>query len=196
MSHTKIPTCLIMVALLYPNFSAMSLGQNTRKPNAEIHGGKTLDQWITQAKQARKLDDRHDALQTLRNLGLSHDRVKTLRAFTELLSDKVPTVQSLAAVGLRKAGKPTDPKAAAKLVEIISKDLSGVKLPRGKIGEVGGEFGLVMRAIGALSIIGEEKHVPALERVSANKKIDPLIRQTAKSAARQIMVNARKAKAD
>ena len=115
---------------------------------------------------------------SLRNFGLRRDRDKTLRAFTELLSDKAPTVRSLAAAGLRKAGKPTDPKAAAGLVEIISQDLSGLKFPK-KAGEVGAEFGAVMRAIGALEVIGEIDHVPALKRVSENEKVDSIIRQAA-----------------
>jgi hypothetical protein len=75
-------------------------------------GNKTLDEWIAQAKDGRKLEDQHAALQILRSGGLNVDRQKTLRAFTELLSDKIPTVQSLAAAGLRTAGKPTDPKSA------------------------------------------------------------------------------------
>ena len=36
----------------------------------ELSGGKTLTEWIAQAKNALKLSDREDALQTLRNLGL------------------------------------------------------------------------------------------------------------------------------
>ena len=156
---------------------------NSRIPKSTAD--KTLDEWIGHAKQWRKLEDREDALQVLRNHGLRHDRDKTLRAFTELLSDKAPTVRSLAAVGLRKAGRPTDPKAAAKLVEIISQDLSGLKLPR-KAGEVGGEFGGVMRAIGALEVIGETNHIPALKRVSENEKVDSIMRQSAAKAVVQI----------
>ncbi len=180
----EIPT----VVLAFTGTSVVPAGvyaDDSQQQNPEIYGGKTLDEWIGQAKQGRRLEDREDALQVLRNHGLRHDRDKTLRAFTELLSDKAPTVRSLAAVGLRKAGRPTDPKAAAKLVEIISQDLSGLKLPR-KAGEVGGEFGGVMRAIGALEVIGETDHIPALKRVSENEKVDSIIRQSAAKAVGQI----------
>lgn len=152
---------------------------------ADVDGGKSFDEWIAQAKQGRRLKDREDALQTLRNFGLRHDREKTLRAFTQLLSDKAPTVRSLAAAGLWKAGRPTDPKAAAQLVEIISRDLSEMKFPK-KGGEVGGEFGGVMRAIAALEVIGETIHVPALKQVSENATVDSIIRQTAAKAVDQI----------
>lgn len=159
--------------------------EDSRQQDAELYGGKTLDEWIEQAKQGRRLEDREDALQVLRNHGLRHDRDKTLRAFTDLLSDKAHTVRSLAAVGLRKAGQPTDPMVAAKLVKIISQDLSGLKFP-GKAGEVGGEFGGVMRALGTLEVIGETNHIPALQRVSENQKVDSIIRQAAAQAVRQI----------
>ena len=159
--------------------------EGNQRQDAEFHGGKTFDEWIGQAKQGRRLEDREDALQVLRNHGLRRDRDKTPRAFTELLSDKAPTVRSLAAAGLHKVGKPTVPKAAAKLVEIVSQDLSGLKLLR-KAREVGGEFGGVMRAIGALEVIGETDHIPALKRVSENERVDSTIRQAAAKAVGQI----------
>ena len=186
------PSIRSLISLLFVlAFAATSVfsqdvrAEDNQRQDAELYGGKTLDEWIVQAKQGLKLEDREDALQTLRNLGLGRDRDKTLRAFTELLSDKAPTVRSLSAAGLRKAGKPTDPKAAAKLVEIISQDLSGLKFPKAA-GGVGVEFGGVMRAIAALEVIGETIHVPALKRVSENEKVDSIIRQAAEKAVRQI----------
>lgn len=63
------------------------------KPNDTVIRGKPLDEWISQAKDGPTLEDRHNALQVLRNDGLKHDRDRTLRAFTDALSDKEPTVQ-------------------------------------------------------------------------------------------------------
>lgn len=159
--------------------------ENSQQQDAERYGGKTLDEWIVQAKQGRRLEDRENALQIVRNFGLRHDREKTLRTFTELLSDKALTVRSLSAAGLRKAGKPTDPMAAAQLVEIICRDLSGLKFPRGTA-EIDYEFGLVLRVISALEVIGEAENVPALQRVSENPGNDSTIRLAAERAIRQI----------
>lgn len=104
----------------------------TRKPvvarddndarQSELHGGKSLDQSIEQARHARDLEERHNAMQVVRNFGLITDRAKTLSVFTELLSDDAVTVRPLAAAGLRKAGRPTDPKALEELVGILSID--------------------------------------------------------------------------
>ncbi|MDA1016185.1 MAG: hypothetical protein O3A00_17230 [Planctomycetota bacterium] len=181
-----IPLLLLLTLTAMGVVQVDTQAEQNKPKQAERFGGMTLDEWVAQAKQTRKLEDRHDALQILRNFGLRRDRDKTLRVFTELLSDKTPSVQSLSAVGLRKAGKPSAPKAAAKLVEIISKDLSGLKLPTGKVAEVDAEFGLAVRAIGALEVIGERVHVPALKRVSGNKKVNSIIRQVAAKAVRRI----------
>jgi hypothetical protein len=193
-------TLHLIPLLLVLSFTGTSVpgdvyAEDSQQQNAELYSGKTLDEWIGHAKTGRRLEDREDALQTLRNLGLRRDRDKTLRAFTELLSDKAPTIRSLAAAGLRKAGKPTDPKAAAKLVEIISQDLSGLKLPK-KSGEVGAEFGGVVRAIAALEVIGERDHIAALKRVSENDATDSIIRQAADKAVRQIEKRANSRPAD
>ena len=191
MSRTCHLICPIQLALAITLVAGCIVPKDGRaaEPNqqeAELYGGMTLDEWIMEAKQGRNLEDRHQALQILRNHGLRRDRDKALRALTDLLSDSAPTVQSLAAAGLRKAGQPTDPNAAAKLVAIVSKDLSDLKFPQGRNGEVGAKFGLVMRAFGALEVIGDGTHLPTLVQVSENKGLDPTIRQAAGRAVRVI----------
>lgn len=180
-----IPLMLMLTFTVSNMVSNGVCAEDQQQQDAERHGGKTLDEWIVQAKQGRRLEDREHALQIVRNFGLRHDRNKALRTFTELLSDKALTVRSLSAAGLHKAGKPTDPMAAAKLVEAISRDLSGLNFPRGTE-EADGEFGLVLRVMGALEVIGETDHVAALRQVAENEKIDSIIRQAAEKAVRQI----------
>jgi hypothetical protein len=150
----------------------------------QVFGGKSLDQWIDQAEQAANLDDRHNALQVLRNFGLKTDRAKTLRVFTELLSDDIATIRSLAAAGLRKAGRPTDPQAVEKLVEILSQDLTNLRAPQ-RDEDVGDEFVLPIREAIALSELGDKSHLPVLQRIADNKDNDPILRQSVKNALRQ-----------
>lgn len=149
---------------------------------------KSLESWIAQAKTGN-LKDRHMALQMLRNVGLSKDRVKTLDAFTKLLLDKNHSVQSLAAAGIRSAGLPTTDKARVNLVKTISGDLTKAKFPRTKPGEaveVGGLFGAAARAISALEVVGDKAQLPALRKITQNKKIDGILRQLASRAIRAI----------
>lgn len=198
MLSERYPARFLIPHLLALTFTAIVVApadvyaEGNQRQESELYGGKTLDEWITQARLGRALGDRENALQIVRNFGLRHDRDKALHAFTELLSDKALTVRSLSAAGLRKAGKPTDQMAVAKLIDIISQDLSGLKFPRGT-GEADGEFGLVSRVIGALEVIGEEDHVAALNRVSKDQNVDSTIRQAAEKAVRQIEKRARKA---
>ena len=119
--------------------------------------GKSLDAWIKQSQNGPTLGDRHNALQVLRNDGLRLGREETLKAFTEALSDENPTVQSLAAAGVAKAGIPTNPKALSKLVEIISEDLSGAN-PNTD------EFGRAARAVNALEEVGGVEQIPGAEK--------------------------------
>lgn len=151
----------------------------------QLHGGKSLDQWIAQAKRASEMKDRHNAMQVVRNFGLRTDRAKTLRVFTELLSDDAPTMRSLAAAAIRKAGRPTYPEALDKLVELLSQDISEIRLPPG-VGEVGGEFGSLMRAVSALGTLGDTTRSPVLQRIAGNEKVDPLLCQAAKKAIQDI----------
>lgn len=167
---------LFVLNLTVTNFvGAETDGDKARK---DIRG-KSLDEWITQVKNGPTLEDRHNALQVLRNDGLGHNRKKTLSAFTDALSDKVPTVQSLAAAGLLKAGRPTDPAALPKLVKIISGDLSIIKPPSD-------EFGLVIRTIRAIEAVGDKHQKLALRGVSENRKAHILIRRFATDAIRTI----------
>lgn len=150
-----------------------------------LHGGKSLDQWIAQAKSAPDLEDRHNAMQVVRNFGLRIERAKTLRVFTELLSDDAPTIRSLAAAGLAKAGRPTEPKALDKLVELLSQDLTGLRAPQ-RDNDVGDKFVLPMREVAALGKLGNATHIPVLKQLVDNKKIDPFLHQMAKKAIQEI----------
>ena len=193
---------LLMFCLVFLTLAAriMAQGDNKAKesttPRVKLIRGKTLDAWIVQAKKGATLEDRHNALQVLRNDGLSHDRARTLRAFADALSDKTPSVRSLAAAGLIKAGKPTDPRALKKLVELISKDLSATKPPQlqpgkastghGKASKASSGIDFPVREIRALGELGEAQHILVLRRITANKKVHPLLRQFAENAIRQI----------
>ena len=191
MSRENPPLRLLHVVLLLVfTFSATAAGQaqpqseKNKSPKKPLIRGKTIDAWIKQSKQGPTLEDRHNALQVLRNDGLTHHREKTLRVFTEALSTKVPTVQSLAAAGLRRAGRPTDPQAPRKLGEIVSKDLSTVKPPLG--GREAVNFGLVTRVLTALAEVGDEAEIPVLKRIAEDKRVNVILRQYASKAIRQI----------
>jgi len=154
---------------------------------------QTFGKWINQVKKGKTLEARQAALQVLRNDGLRHNRKMTLRVFTEALSSKEPTIQSLAAAGLRKAGRPTDPKAPSKLVKIISQDLSKIRPPHLKVGEarlLSGKYGVVLAAIRTLGAIGGAAQVPVLKGVADNQKADKLLRQLAEKAIRAIKMRA------
>lgn len=156
---------------------------------------QTYGEWIVQVKSGKTLEARQTALQVLRNDGLRHNRKLTMHVFTETLSSKEPTLQSLAAAGLSKAGRPTDPKALAKLVKIISRDLSKVRPPNLRVGEarvLNGQFGVVVAAIRTLEDIGDAAQLPALNRVADNRKADKLLRQFAEKAIRTIKMRANK----
>ena len=159
--------------------------KSIKSNNPQVFGGKSLDDWIAQAKQASDLDDRHNAMQVLRNFGLKTDRAKTLSVFTDLLADEATTIRSLAAAGLKKAGRPTDPRALEKLVEILSEDLSHSRNSRAD-GELDAELGLLMRTLAALSVLGDQTHTPVVKRTAGNHEADPLLRQAAKSALREL----------
>lgn len=155
------------------------------KGSRPLHGGKSLDQWIAQAKQARNLEARHYAMQVVRNFGLRIDRIRTLRVFTELLSDDAPTIRSLAAAGIRKAGRPTGPEALDKLAELLSQDLTGLRAPQ-RENDVGDKFVLPMREVSALGKLGNATHFPVLKQLVDNRKIDPFLRRQAKKAIQEI----------
>ena len=171
----------------------VAINHNSESREPALHGGKSLDQWIAQARDARDLEDRHDAMQVVRNFGLRTNRAKTLGIFTELLSDDAATIRSLAAAGLRKAGRPTDPRALEKIAELLSEDLTELRAPQ-RNEDVGDEFVLPVREVNVLGALGNSTHVPALERIVNNRKIDPLLRQMARNAIQEI--EARKASSD
>jgi hypothetical protein len=56
----------------------------------------------------------------------------------------------------------------------------------GKADKSDGRFGLATRAITALAVIVEAKQVPALRRVSENKKLHPILGKLSSTAIRQI----------
>lgn len=163
----------------------VAVNQSHESRESELHGGKSLDQWIAQAKQAHDLEDRHDAVQVVRNFGLRIDRARTLRVFTELLSDDAPTIRSLAAAGIRTAGRPTDPKALDKLAELLSRDLTGLIAPH-RPDDVGDQFVLPMREVSVLGTLGNTSHIPVLQRLVDNEDIDPFLCQMAKKAIQEI----------
>lgn len=156
-----------------------AIGQAQEREREVFIRGKSLNAWITQSKNGPTLEDRHNALQVLRNDGLRLSREKTINAFTEALSDQNPTVQSLAAAGITKAGIPTNPKVLPKLVEIISKDLSDENPNTDG-------FGLAARAFTALEEVGDPAQVPALRKVAEDDHIHVLLRQLASKAVRRI----------
>ncbi len=151
--------------------------------------GKSYDEWIAQVRTGKSLGEREDALQVLRNEGLGRYRERTLQVFTQALSADEPTLQSLAAAGLRKAGLPTDPEAPGELVELISEADAGIS-PWGKqfpgFTEIKPEAGATLRAISALGAIGDKSHIPALRQISEDNRFDRLPRQMADRAIRQI----------
>lgn len=194
MSSEYANRLLVVVLLLIFAPSAANAQEQTKDKedtsrDRELVRGKAIDDWITQSKKGPTLEDRHNALQVLRNDGLNHHREKTLSAFTDALSAKPPTVQSLAAAGLRVAGRPTDPNALTKLCEIISRDLSSAKPPQGQpniASRDGEDFGLAVRAIRAIEVLGDEAQIPVLRQISENKHVHVILRQFASKAIRQI----------
>lgn len=184
-----MPKQLSMLVQCYLiSIAATATAQNVEAlPNdGVLMRGKSLAAWISQSKQGATLEDRHRALQVLRSDGLRQNREETLRAFTVALSAKEPTVQSLAAAGLRRAGRPTDPKALPKLVEIISMDLSAAKPSLKNTGVNHNHFGLATRVIRTLGEIGDARHVAALGRITENKQVHVFLRQLAAHAIGEI----------
>lgn len=141
--------------------------------------GKSLSEWIQQARSGEKLKDRQDAMQILRSDGLARDRKLVIGVFTECLADKETTIKSLAAAGLIKAGTPADPQSLEKLENIISKEISGLK-------PSSDEFGLVTRAIRAIGALGGEKQLRLLKLTSEDKNNHVLLRQFSVNAMRTI----------
>ena len=45
--------------------------EDNQQQDAELYGGKTLDEWIVQAKEGRTLEDRENALQIVAQLRLA-----------------------------------------------------------------------------------------------------------------------------
>jgi HEAT repeat protein len=176
----------IVVLLLSVAATATAQSTDRKSPDNALIRGKSLDAWISQSTEAATLEDRHNALQVLRNDGVRRNREKTLRAFADALSAKDPTVQSLAAAGLRKAGRPTDPIALSRLVKIVSKDLSAAKPSLESTGENHIQFGLATRVIRALEEVGDERQVAPLQRIAENNRVHPILRQYATKAIRQI----------
>ena len=178
----------MLAAFLLLIIATTATAQNAdRQPqDGALIRGKSLDEWIAQSKEDATLEDRHAALQVLRNDGTQQNREKTLRVFTEALSAKEPTVQSLAAAGLLKAGRPTDPNALTQLVTLISKDLSAAKpsLDNKEANHI--QFGLTTRVIRAIGEVGDEHQVAALRRITENNRVHALLRQFATKAIRQI----------
>ena len=174
-------------------FLVLSIATTATAQNSDIQPhdaasirGKSLDQWIAQSREGVTLEDRHTALQVLRSDGVKQNREKTLRAFADALSAKEPTVQSLAAAGLLKAGRPTDPNALPQLVAIISRDLSAAKPSAENTGANHVQFGLATRVIRAIGETGGERELATLRRITEDKRIHPLLRQFATKAIRQI----------
>ena len=160
--------------------------EEDKQQDTKLVRGKTLEAWIAQLDKSRTLEDRQNALQVLRNDGLRIDRERTLRAFSDALSDKSPSVRSLAAAGLLKAGRPTDPQALARLAEIISADLSTARPPESTSDKEDDDVGFPIREIRAVGEIGEEEHIAALRTITENQKVHLLLRQFADRAIRQI----------
>lgn len=178
----------MLVTLLLLIIATTATAQNADRQSQEgaLIRGKSLDEWIAQSKEGTTLEDRHTALQVLRNDGTQQNREKTLRAFTDALSAKEPTVQSLAAAGLLKAGRPTEPNALTQLVTLISKDLSAAKPSLDNSGANHIQFGMATRVIRAIGEVGDEHHVAALRRITENNRMHALLRQYATKAIRQI----------
>lgn len=207
MGNKYITVCFVLVMVF--GFVPMNASGDKTKPSPnpskiettdhrrleKVLRNQTFGEWINQVKNGKTLEARQTALQVLRNDGLRHDRKMTLHVFTEALSSKEPTIQSLAVAGLRKAGRPTDLKALPRLVKIISQDLSKVRPPNLKVGEarvLNGQYGVVLAAIRTLGAIGCAAQVPALKRVADNQKADKLLRQFAEKAIKIIKMRAEK----
>ena len=195
MRHECYPARLLIPTLVVLTFVARTLihadanAEDSKRQDVDVIRGKAFDAWIAQAKNGSTLEDRQNALQVLRNDGLEYDRDRTIRAFADALSDEAPSVRSLAAAGLMKAGSPTDPEAVERLVEILSKDLSGAKPPERNSEKASGdssESEFPIREIRALGVIGEEDHIPVLRRIAENEDVHALLRQFAERSARQI----------
>lgn len=162
--------------------------------------GKTFQSWMLQVSEGAQVEDRELALQILRNEGLRLDREQTLSVFTQALSSAEPTVQSLAAAGLKKAGLPTDSQAVKGLVRILSEDLSDarpavVSPSSTNISPSHLRFTMILRVIGALEVLGEQKHAQLLEKIGRDPDVHGVIRQAAQSAVRKIKLRLSKKEA-
>lgn len=177
--------------LVFASFGNNEVKAQVANQNSEkLLRGKSLDAWISQAKAAPKLDDRHTALQVLRNDGLQHNRERTLEAFVLGLSDNVPTVRSLSAAGLMKAGLPTHSNAGQSLVDAITKDLWPVKKPKKNTSTKPGlpkdVSAMPIREIRALGIIGKPEQIQLLQKIKQDESLDQLLRKFAVDSIRQI----------
>jgi len=149
----------------------------TSDTEQEIHGGMTLSQWIDQCQNGSSVEDRQDALQVLRNVGLKHDRERTLEAFSVALAD--PELQALVAAGLRKAGPPVSASTKTKLYDIIASELEGNDRDAPNTG-------LLMRVFGAIGAIGDADDIPKLQTLSSEHADETFVSQFAQRAINSI----------
>lgn len=138
----------------------------------EIHG-KALAQWINQSLDGNSVEDRQDALQVLRNVGLNHDRERTLDAFSKALKD--PELQALAAAGLRKAGPPIPASTKTQLYHVIASELEGKD-------RNAPNTGLLMRVLSALGATGDADDIPKLQALISEHADVRLVSQLSQRA--------------
>lgn len=162
--------------------SEAEIAPNTESDSADakLFQGKSLDEWIAMAQESGSLNERRFAYAALRGTPLERERDRVLRVFVDALSDDVLLVRGLGAMGLAVAGQPTDPTAAAKLVEFLSYEVTGSDQRASDRGNAVGDrldISLVMRSAEALQVLGEEAQLAPLRKMLEAEDVDPVVRQ-------------------
>ena len=168
------------------NASPQQKDSDAVQTNAKDIRGKSFEAWVKQAKTSNSITDRHLALQVLRNDGLAHDRATTLSLFAECLQDERPTIRSLAAAGLMKAGRPATAEGLDALRLLLKRDLSKLRPPTGQRSPDTDEIDFPAREIRALGELGEKEDLTILESIAKNNANHELLRVLATQARRKI----------
>lgn len=185
-------SCLLLCVFCLPPVDGISgrvHAQGEKQPpksdprdDKELHGGLSFNQWIDRVQQG-KLEDREDALQVMRNLGLRHNRERTIAVFTAALADKEITIRSLSAVGLKKAGRPVPEETVIALLKSIETELDRVE-KGGRRTDPG--LGVVIRSWNALEVLAEKPQFAALQKLAEDDRMPNLAQRFARQAVKTV----------